>query len=136
MLLGLRLIQGQPPTSKATDRSVRPTLAANINGKGNTNPNVKGVGQECPTHTSLPCYLLDPKPLVVFLSGCQSSSDWILPQVFQFFFEAFLRAQDVVEGFFLPDWAAGAADSINASGRRVTLRADVPFSSFRITGNE
>src|SRR5258708_39104929 len=143
-LLGLGLRQGQRPTSKATDRSVRHTLAANINGKSNTNLNVKGVGQECPTHTcncdtnsdgnpnskvkcvgqgcpthtSLPCCLLDPEPLVVCWSRHQSSSDWILPHVFQFFFEAFLRAHDVVEGFFLPDRAAGTAEFIHASGRR------------------
>jgi hypothetical protein len=36
------------PRSKASDRSVRHTLAANINGKSNTNLNIQGVGQSLP----------------------------------------------------------------------------------------
>ena len=64
----------------------------NTNTKSNGNTNVKSVGQECPTHTGclLPCCLLDPKPSVVFWSFYQSSSDWILPNVFQFLVGAFL----------------------------------------------
>ena len=40
-------------TSKASDRSVRPTRTNSTpRGKTKIKGNVKGVGQECPTHTS------------------------------------------------------------------------------------
>ena len=74
------------PRSKATDRSVRPTRA-----------------------------LLEPEPLIVFGFLYQSAADGVLTDVLQFLFKALLRAQDVVEGFLLPDWAAGVQEFVNAS---------------------
>jgi hypothetical protein len=76
------------PRSKATDRSVRPTFF-------------------CATSFllifSTRC---EPEPGVVFRNFYEAAADWVLADVFSFVFETFLRSWDVVEGFFLPDWAA------------------------------
>lgn len=57
-----------------------------------------------------------PKPAVVFWLLNQASADWILADVVQLFFETLLGAEDVVEGFFLPDRAARTRELVNGSG--------------------
>src|SRR5579885_2079951 len=97
------------------------------------------VGQECPTlrrlragstryvlipcrtrmsdpHGHLPRIWFNPEPGIFFRSAHQSSPDWVLADVFQFLFQAFLAAQDVVEGFFLPDWACAVGQLVHTSG--------------------
>src|SRR5207237_10766826 len=78
---------------------------------------IKGVGQDCPTHTFLPTRSY-PEPAIVFWFPHQTTSHWILPNILQLFLQTLLGTQDMIEGFLLPDWAGSGANLVGRSDRR------------------
>ena len=59
-------------------------------------------------------FWIHPQPAVIFRRYCQTSSYWILPEVFALVFEDFIRSQDVIERLFFPHGARTLEEFVDA----------------------